>query len=69
MFLHFHGKYNMILFVFKIFNHIQIKQSILFVFFILFLTIKENIHKTKKTKHPLPLLFTILIMLHVYRTT
>jgi len=33
MFLHFHGKYNMILFVLEIFNHIQIKQLILFVFF------------------------------------
>jgi hypothetical protein len=33
MFLYFHGKYNMILFVLEIFNHIQIKQLILFVFF------------------------------------
>jgi len=43
MFLHFHGKYNMILFVLEIFNHIQIKQLIPFIFFLLFLTIKENI--------------------------
>jgi hypothetical protein len=35
MFLHFHGKYNMILFIPGIFNHIQIKHLILFVFFIL----------------------------------
>jgi len=34
MFLHFHGKYNMILFVLKIFNHIQIKQLIFLSFFI-----------------------------------
>jgi len=54
MFLHFHGKYNMILFILEIFNHIQIKQLIPFVF-LLFLTIKENIQK--KTKHPPPLLF------------
>jgi hypothetical protein len=33
MFLHFHGKYNMILFVLEIFNHIQIKQLILFILF------------------------------------
>jgi hypothetical protein len=49
MFLHFHGKYNMILFVLEIFNHIQIKQLIPFVFFLLFLTIKENIQKKNKT--------------------
>jgi len=34
MFLYFYGKYNMILFNLEIFNHIQIKQLILFVFFI-----------------------------------
>jgi len=34
MFLHFHEKYNMILFIFKIFNYIQIKHLILFTFFI-----------------------------------
>jgi len=44
----------MILFILEIFNHIQIKQLIPFVF-LLFLTIKENIQK--KTKHPPPLLF------------
>jgi len=34
MFLRFLEKYNMILFILKIFNHIQIKHPILFVFFI-----------------------------------
>ena len=65
--LHFHGKYNTILFVLKIFNHIQIKQLILFVFFILFLTIKENIHKKQNTHSHY--FFTILILLHVYIIT
>jgi len=35
MFLHSHEKYNMILFILEIFNHIQIKQLIFFVFLIL----------------------------------
>jgi len=51
MFLHFHGKYNMILFFLEIFNHIQIKHLILFVF-LSFLTLKENMHK-RKYKHTL----------------
>jgi hypothetical protein len=34
MFLHFHGKYNMILFVLEIFNYNQIKHLILLIFFI-----------------------------------
>jgi hypothetical protein len=33
MFLHFYEKYNMILFILKIFKDIQIKRLILFIFF------------------------------------
>jgi hypothetical protein len=51
MFLHFHEKYNMILFVLKILDRIQIKTLnfffFLFIYFLSFLilTLKENIHK------------------------
>jgi len=55
MFLYFFQEIQHDFICLEIFIHIQIKQLILFVFFILFLTIKQNIHK--KTKHPLPLLF------------
>jgi hypothetical protein len=42
MFLHFHRKYNMILFVLEIFDYIQIKT--LFFFFDFFLTFTKNTH-------------------------
>jgi hypothetical protein len=59
MFLHFHGIYNMILFVFKIIDHMQIKTlTLFFIFFIFF-----NIYKTyikKYEKHTRTSLFTML---------
>jgi hypothetical protein len=47
MFLHFHEKYNMNLFVLKIFNHIQIKHLI----FCLFDFLQFNNIKNKQTTH------------------
>jgi hypothetical protein len=51
MFLHFHGKYNMILFVLKIINHMQIKtfNSSFFYLFYFFNIYKTYIKKYKNT--------------------
>jgi len=51
----------MILFILEIFNHIQIKQLLLFVFF-LFLSF-NNINKNTKT-HPHTSFFIMIFLIH-----
>jgi len=64
MFLHFHGKYNMILFVLQIPDHIQIKTFFLsFLFYNLITYIKKV-----QTHTRIPFYYVFLIHPHLHVT-
>jgi hypothetical protein len=57
MFLHFHGKYNMILFVPKILDHMQIKTLNFFYLFFIFI-IQQHTNTHTHTHIPFLLCFS-----------